>query len=111
MAPNNPSPARGGGQGGGLIRVLIVDDQALIRAGFRMILEAQPDLEVVGEAADGSTAIAPVRTGPPLSSSMSSTRPPPAQVGSFSSTSRPRSSFAVCGWPPAERHCSPPRSP
>ena len=62
MQANIPSPARGGGQGGGSIRVLIVDDQALIRAGFRMILEAQPDLEVVGEAADGSTAIDAVRT-------------------------------------------------
>jgi len=58
---NIPSPARGGGQGGG-IRILIVDDQALVRAGFRMILDAQPDLEVVGEAADGSTAIDAVRT-------------------------------------------------
>jgi DNA-binding NarL/FixJ family response regulator len=45
-----------------VIRVLIVDDQALVRAGFRMILDAQPDLEVVGEAADGSTAIDAVRT-------------------------------------------------
>jgi len=44
------------------VRVLIVDDQALVRAGFRMILDAQPDLEVVGEAADGSTAIDAVRT-------------------------------------------------
>jgi DNA-binding NarL/FixJ family response regulator len=35
------------------IRVLIVDDQALVRAGFRMILEAETDIEVVGEAADG----------------------------------------------------------
>jgi len=61
MGLNIPSPARGGGQGGG-IRVLIVDDQALVRAGFRMILDAQPDLEVVGEAADGSTAIDAVRT-------------------------------------------------
>jgi DNA-binding NarL/FixJ family response regulator len=39
------------------VRVLIVDDQALVRAGFRMILEAQPDIAVVGEAADGETAI------------------------------------------------------
>ena len=39
------------------LRVLIVDDQALVRAGFRMILEAQPDIEVIGEAADGETAI------------------------------------------------------
>jgi DNA-binding NarL/FixJ family response regulator len=38
--------------------VLIADDQALMRAGFRMILEAEPDLEVVGEAADGREAVA-----------------------------------------------------
>jgi len=35
------------------IGVLIVDDQALVRVGFRMILEIEPDLQVVGEAADG----------------------------------------------------------
>jgi DNA-binding NarL/FixJ family response regulator len=40
-----------------MTRVLIVDDQALVRAGFRVILESQPDLEVVGEAGDGRTAI------------------------------------------------------
>jgi DNA-binding NarL/FixJ family response regulator/class 3 adenylate cyclase len=39
------------------MRVMIVDDQALVRAGFRMILEAEPDIEVVGEAADGSEAV------------------------------------------------------
>jgi DNA-binding NarL/FixJ family response regulator len=38
--------------------VLIADDQALMRAGFRMVLEAEPDLEVVGEAADGHEAVA-----------------------------------------------------
>jgi DNA-binding NarL/FixJ family response regulator len=43
------------------IRIVLVDDQSLIRAGFRMILEAQPDLEVVGEAADGAAATAVVR--------------------------------------------------
>ena len=42
---------------GGAVRVLIVDDQALVRAGFRMILEAQSDLAVVGEAGDGETAL------------------------------------------------------
>ena len=42
---------------GARVRVLIVDDQALVRAGFRMILEAEPDLEVVGEAADGVEAV------------------------------------------------------
>jgi DNA-binding NarL/FixJ family response regulator len=38
-------------------RVAIADDQSLVRMGFRMVLEAQPDLEVVGEASDGSEAI------------------------------------------------------
>ena len=38
--------------------VLIVDAQALVRAGFRMILEAEEDMEVVGEAADGREAVA-----------------------------------------------------
>jgi DNA-binding NarL/FixJ family response regulator len=38
--------------------VLIVDDQALVRAGFRMILEAEGDIEVVGEAANGREAVA-----------------------------------------------------
>jgi DNA-binding NarL/FixJ family response regulator len=40
-----------------MIRVLVVDDQALVRGGFRMILDAQPDFEVVGEAADGGEAL------------------------------------------------------
>ena len=39
------------------IRVLLVDDQALIRAGFRMILDAESDIEVVGECANGEQAI------------------------------------------------------
>jgi DNA-binding NarL/FixJ family response regulator len=39
-------------------RVLIVDDQALVRAGFRMILDADPDIEVVGEAGDGAEGLA-----------------------------------------------------
>jgi DNA-binding NarL/FixJ family response regulator/class 3 adenylate cyclase len=47
---------------GSNVRVLIVDDQALVRTGFRMILEAEPDLEVVGEAADGLEAIAQARS-------------------------------------------------
>jgi DNA-binding NarL/FixJ family response regulator len=47
------------------VRVLIVDDQPLMRQGFGMILSAQPDLLVVGEAADGATAIEAVgRTRP-----------------------------------------------
>ncbi|HSS61098.1 MAG TPA: response regulator transcription factor [Candidatus Limnocylindrales bacterium] len=43
------------------LRILIVDDQSLVRAGFRLILESQRDLEVVGEAGDGEDAIAAVR--------------------------------------------------
>jgi DNA-binding NarL/FixJ family response regulator len=43
------------------IRVLVVDDQPLIRAGFHKMVEARPDLEVVGEAADGAEAIAQAR--------------------------------------------------
>jgi DNA-binding NarL/FixJ family response regulator len=43
------------------LAVLIVDDQALVRAGFRMILEAEPDMEVVGEASDGREAVAEAR--------------------------------------------------
>ena len=40
-----------------MIRILLVDDQALVRAGFRLILDAEPDLEVVGEASDGEQAV------------------------------------------------------
>jgi DNA-binding NarL/FixJ family response regulator len=40
------------------VRVLIADDQALVRAGFRMILDAEDDLDVVGEASDGLEAVA-----------------------------------------------------
>jgi DNA-binding NarL/FixJ family response regulator len=40
------------------IRVVVVDDQPLMRAGFRMILEAQADIAVVGEASDGAEAVA-----------------------------------------------------
>ncbi|WP_214321596.1 response regulator transcription factor [Nonomuraea sediminis] len=40
-----------------MIRVMLVDDQELLRAGFRMVLGAQPDLQVVAEAADGAEAL------------------------------------------------------
>lgn len=45
------------------IRVLIADDEALVRRGFTMILEAEPDLEVVGEAADGQAAVEMAASG------------------------------------------------
>jgi DNA-binding NarL/FixJ family response regulator len=44
-----------------VIRVLIADDQTLVRDGFRMILDAQEDIEVVGEAGDGVEAVAAAR--------------------------------------------------
>jgi DNA-binding NarL/FixJ family response regulator len=40
-----------------MIRVLLVDDQSLLRMGFRLILEAEPDIEVAGEAGDGATGV------------------------------------------------------
>jgi DNA-binding NarL/FixJ family response regulator len=44
-----------------VIRVLVVDDQALIRDSFRLLLDLEPDIEVVGEAADGKEAVAEAR--------------------------------------------------
>jgi DNA-binding NarL/FixJ family response regulator len=43
------------------IGVLLADDQAMVRAGFRMILESEPDIAVVGEVADGEQAVASTR--------------------------------------------------
>lgn len=43
------------------IKVLVVDDHTIVREGVRILLEAQPDIEVVGEAADGQEAVAQVR--------------------------------------------------
>jgi DNA-binding NarL/FixJ family response regulator len=48
-----------------VIRVLLADDQALVRGGFRLILEAQPDVEVVGEASDGVQAVRQARDTAP----------------------------------------------
>jgi len=48
-----------------MIRVLLVDDQRLVRSGFRMILRAEPGIEVVGEAGDGVEAVAAVREAAP----------------------------------------------
>ncbi len=48
-----------------MIRVLLADDQGLVRAGFRMILRAEPDIEVVGEAGDGADAVTRARETSP----------------------------------------------
>ena len=47
------------------ISVVLADDQAMVRAGLRMILEAEDDLEVVGEASDGEQALAAIRQRQP----------------------------------------------
>jgi RNA polymerase sigma factor (sigma-70 family) len=49
------------------VRVIIADDQSMVRAGFRSLLDSEPDIEVVGEAADGAQAVDAVRRfGPDL---------------------------------------------
>jgi DNA-binding NarL/FixJ family response regulator len=48
-----------------MTRVVLVDDQALLRAGFRALIDAEDDLEVVGEAGDGAEALAVVRSSKP----------------------------------------------
>jgi DNA-binding NarL/FixJ family response regulator len=47
------------------IRVVLVDDEAMVRVGLRMVLSAEPDVEVVGEAADGAQAVDAVLAGEP----------------------------------------------
>jgi DNA-binding NarL/FixJ family response regulator len=46
------------------IRVVLVDDQQMVRAGFRMVIDSQPDLTVVGEAGDGGSAVELLRRTP-----------------------------------------------
>jgi DNA-binding NarL/FixJ family response regulator len=48
-----------------MTRVLIVDDQELVRTGFRVVLDAEPDIDVVGEAADGIAAVEAVTSAHP----------------------------------------------
>ena len=48
-----------------MIRVVVVDDQALVRMGLRTLLEAEDDLQLVGEAADGRAALSVIRREQP----------------------------------------------
>ena len=63
--PGRPGAGPGGRPGRGrsrpMIRVLLADDQALVRAGFRMLLESADDITIVGEAPNGGTAVALAR--------------------------------------------------
>src|SRR5690606_3227724 len=56
-------PLRGGSEppGRAMIRVLVVDDQAMVREGFTALLNADPEIQVVGDAADGSAAVTAAR--------------------------------------------------
>ena len=56
------------------IRILIADDQSLVRTGFRMILDAEPDLDVVGEAVDGREAVDKAKAAKPWTAARRSTR-------------------------------------
>lgn len=47
-----------------MIRVFLVDDQSLVRSGFRMLIEAEDDMDVVGEASDGAEAVAALSADP-----------------------------------------------
>ena len=56
--PLQPGGAERPGEVSGPISVVLADDQALMRMGFRMVLEAEDDINVVGEASDGTAALA-----------------------------------------------------
>ncbi|QNE34050.1 response regulator [Leifsonia shinshuensis] len=64
-APDDAPAGEVAGEGARPIRVLIVDDQGLVRGGLHSILQTQPDIAVVGEAADGDQAIEQVRAHDP----------------------------------------------
>ncbi|MCP3821324.1 response regulator transcription factor [Streptomyces sp. A3M-1-3] len=57
----SPRTGPGGALGGGSIRIVLADDERMVRTALRVILAAEPDLEVVGEAATGAEAVSVVR--------------------------------------------------
>jgi DNA-binding NarL/FixJ family response regulator len=74
-----------------MIRVVLADDQALVRTGLRLVLEAEPDIEVVAEAADGLQAVEAARLRPDLV--LMDIRIPNLDG------SRPPGAWPVRGWP------------
>ena len=75
-----------------MIRVLLVDDQALLRTGFRLVLEAAPDIEVVGEASCGNFFAQSLATTPLVARNSMSV------VVFIVTTSAARPSFTARAW-------------
>ncbi|MGW1768770.1 response regulator transcription factor [Streptomyces sp. NPDC002073] len=61
MSGGSLSGGSAGGPGGGVLRVVVADDERMVRTALRVILDAEPDLDVVGEAATGAEAVSVVR--------------------------------------------------
>jgi DNA-binding NarL/FixJ family response regulator len=76
-----------------VIRVVVADDQALFRAGFRVLLEPEDDVELVGEAGDGVTALEVVRRTRPDVVLMD------VRVPGMDGSRRPGRSPPTSGWP------------
>jgi CheY-like chemotaxis protein len=91
-APTGPAP----------IRVLVVDDQELVRSGFCVILDAADGITVVGEAADGEAAVSQAAAHGPR-------RCARAPAGSCSRTRPGTTSSPPCAPPPRATPCSPRR--
>ena len=81
MIPEGSGEPRGGAP---VIRVLLVDDDQLMRAGLRLIVQQAPDLTVVGEAADGREAVDAARRDRPQVVVMDVRMPVPGRPASWS---------------------------
>jgi transposase InsO family protein len=75
------------------IRVLIADDQSMVRAGFRMLLSGEQDIEVVAEARDGLEAVAQAARLDPTVILMDWSARPPTRLGIVQSMGRPGSAL------------------
>lgn len=80
-----------------MIRVVVVDDEPLIRMGLRMVLDAEDDVELVGEAADGGAALTLLRRTTPHVVFMD-VRMPVYDGWRHCARSRPNQRWPRCGW-------------